>query len=70
MALKRFYQILSLLSAIFGILLMIYPKMGIVGAVIGLSNVPSNINLGFGLFFIIAGIALFTVQYLDKKLDR
>jgi len=70
MALKRFYQILSILSALFGIFLMLYPKIKILGAVTGLSNIPANVNIGFGIFFLIAGIALFTTQYLDKKFNE
>ena len=70
MALKRFYQILSILSALFGVFLILYPKIKVLGAVTGLSNVPPNINLGFGIFFLISGIALFAVQYLDKRFSE
>ena len=66
--LKKFYQVLSILSVIFGLFLLASMKMKNFGAVIGLSNLSVKLNLGFGLFFAICGIVLFLIQIADKKL--
>ena len=70
MALKRFYQVLSIISAVFGIYLILGNKIKILGNIIGISNISPGINLGFGIFFFIAGLTLFAVQYIDKKFNE
>lgn len=69
MALKRFYQILSILSIVFGISLLLGTKIKIIGGITGMENIPVSINLIFGVFFLLSGTALFIVQHLDKKFN-
>ena len=66
--LKKFYQILSILSVAFGIILLASSQVKSLGAVIGLSNISAEIGVSFGLFFTICGLTLFLIQKADKKL--
>lgn len=65
--LKRFYKILSLVSMVLGAVILISSQNTILGNVIGTSKISDLTALGFGSFFLIAGIALFIVQRKDKE---
>mgnify|MGYP001561337880 CR=1 FL=1 len=65
---KIFYKTLSIISLLFGILLILTKQVNIVGAVINPNNISYEITAGFGLFFIAFGIALFVVQRFNRKI--
>jgi len=69
MALKTFYKVLSILSVVFGIALFFEASnVKILGSVIDTSNITNSTNIGFAMFFLVAGIVLFIAQKKDKKL--
>ena len=74
---RAFYKSLSILSVVFGALILVEPKVNLMGKVIGTLNfanstapaynLTNSTNMSFGLFFLIAGVALFLVQKANKK---
>ena len=68
MALKKIYQILSILSIIFGAGITFSSKITVLGAITGIQNMTSSTRLEFSIFFIVAGIALFVIQSKDNNL--
>ena len=64
---KPFYKTLSVLSIVFGALLLINTQTQIAGAVISNSTLTSNSSILWGAFFIIIGIALFYVQMKNNS---
>jgi len=67
MALKTFYKTLSLFSFILGATLLVSIPISALGAVIGVNNLTNSTNIGFGAFFLVAGVALFVVVKKDKR---
>ncbi|MBI2629318.1 hypothetical protein HYW74_04500 [Candidatus Pacearchaeota archaeon] len=57
-----FYRSLSIFSIALGILLVLSIQLSALGAVIGLGNNSTSLNLGFGSFFLICGIVLLIIE--------
>jgi len=62
MTAKTLYKIQSILSIILGTFLIINSQTPILGAVIGKPDISNLAYMGFGIFFFIAGAALFMTQ--------
>lgn len=67
MKLKRFYKGLSIISIVFGAVLIINTQITIVGSVIGNNTLSSNSSVLWSIFFMATGIALFYAQSKDSK---
>ncbi|MFA6022689.1 MAG: hypothetical protein WC781_01225 [Candidatus Pacearchaeota archaeon] len=63
---NRFFIIQSILSVLLGIVLLINVQTTIIGAVIGPREIENYLSIMFGVFFVIAGIALYVVNKSKK----
>ena len=67
MKLKPFYKWLSIISMVFGVVLIFSTQVPIVGSVIGNNTFSTNSGMLWAIFFIVTGAALFYTQRKDKK---
>ncbi|MBS3092941.1 hypothetical protein J4466_06010 [Candidatus Pacearchaeota archaeon] len=67
---RIFYRVLSSLSIILGILLILSIQISALGAVIGLGNNSTSLNLSFGFFFLVCGIVLLIMELKQNSLIK
>ncbi len=59
---KIFFKTLSIVSIVLGILLVVNSGIPMLGAVVGFEDISLATNLGFGVFFLVAGCLLFFIE--------
>lgn len=63
---KKFYKILSILSMLFGVVLILDKDTNISGAIVANKTLSYQVMILWGTFFLIMGITLYYLQNKEK----